>query len=362
LAPAGRPPAFCGCRAFGLRRALKDGHDQEFSDQRSRETSDLRTILKGLTNGERHYVRVRAKNASLGDGAWSRVVIATPAKPPVPDTPEAPVASSARGGVAWSWTLPDDNGSPIIDFDLRWKERDEADWTLVEDITNTSHTVEVADLAGRFLAEVRARNATGHSGWSATSALTGTTNAPLARLESLEHVFTAGETWTWPYADLDSALVVIRGGDAGDGGNGGQSGRAWYATEGFDFRNGTAGAAGSDGAAGGASSVTVDGTLHSARGGTAGTGGAGGVAGDAVLGDLGAEGTLGEATFVRLTDLTPTTELVIAVGRKGSGGTGGAGGQGGYIPATSGNMPAGAAGAAGAAGQQDGYVRIYPTC
>ena len=184
--------------------------DQEFSDQRSKETSDLRAILKGLTNGTRHYIRVRAKNASMGDGAWSRVVIATPAMPPVPDMPEAPVASSARGGVAWSWTLPDDNGSPIIDFDLQWKERDDADWTLVENITNTNHTVEVADLSGRFLAQVRARNATGHGEWSPESALTDETTSPLARMESLEHVFTAGETWLWPHDDLDSAVVVMR--------------------------------------------------------------------------------------------------------------------------------------------------------
>ncbi|MCY3928960.1 MAG: fibronectin type III domain-containing protein [Acidobacteria bacterium] len=337
--------------------------DQEFSDQRSKETADLRTILKGLTNGERHYVRVRAKNASMGDGAWSRVLIATPAKPPVPDTPEAPVASSARGGVTWSWTLPDDNGSPIIDFDLRWKERDAADWTLVEGVTNTSQTVEVADLAGRFLAEVRARNATGHSGWSPTSTLTGPLNAPLARLESLEHVFTAGETWTWPYADLDSALVVIRGGDGGDGGNGGQSGRSSYNSDGSFSENGSAGSAGSAGASGGASSVTADGTLYSASGGTAGTGGRGGSTGDGNLGALGTEGTPGETTFVRLTDLAPTTELVIAVGTKGAGGAGGVGGRGGY---TGGEYfsyaSSGATGAAGSDGSRDGDVRIYPTC
>ncbi len=337
--------------------------DQEFSDQRSKETTDLRTILKGLTNGERHYVRVRARNANMGDGAWSRVLIGTPAKPPAPDTPDAPVASSARGGVTWSWTLPDDNGSPIIDFDLRWKERDAADWTLVEDITNTSHTVEVADLTGRFVAEVRARNATGHSGWSPTSALTGTPNAPLARLESLEHVFTAGETWTWPYADLDSALVVIRGGDGGDGGAGGQSGRSSF--EGTS-REGSAGAAGSSGIGGGTSSVSVGGVQHSAAGGTAGTGGRGGARGNANAGAAGTEGTPGETTFVRLSDLTPSTELVIAVGTKGAGGAGGSGGTGGYVPATdrwpASNMPSGAAGAAGSDGSRDGYVRIYPTC
>lgn len=330
--------------------------DQEFSDQRSKETADLRTILKGLTNGERHYVRVRARNASMGDGAWSRVLIGTPAKPPVPDTPDAPVASSARGGVTWSWTLPDDNGSPIIDFDLRWKERDAADWTLVEDITNTSHTVEVADLTGRFVAEVRARNATGHSGWSPTSALTGTPNAPLARLESLEHVFTAGETWTWPYADLDSALLVIRGGDGGDGGNGGQGGPSSFDSDGHYANSGSAGSAGSAGASGGASSVAVGGTLYSASGGSGGTGGRGGSAGNGNLGSLGTEGTPGEATFVRLTDLTPTTELVIAVGTKGTGGAGGSGGAGGYVGGW------GVSGAAGSDGPRDGYVRIYPTC
>ena len=101
-----------------------DEFDQSVEERRVG-ASVLEYLVKPLTNGTEHFVRVLAVNA-IGDGAPSSVASATPAT-----TPGVPVVSADRGdrSVVASWTAPDDGGSDIESYRVVWSIDDQREET-----------------------------------------------------------------------------------------------------------------------------------------------------------------------------------------------------------------------------------------
>ena len=87
-----------------------------------------------------------------------------------PDTPAAPTVvtgKAAQGALDVSWTAPKDNGSAILDYELRYRVKGSPDWTVMTAaITGTSHTLTGLPAGTTYEVQVRARNADGSSDWS----------------------------------------------------------------------------------------------------------------------------------------------------------------------------------------------------
>ena len=160
--------------------------------------------ITGLDEISDYVVQVRANNGD-GSGEWSDSGAdttdegpASPATPTAPATPPAPSVSAVTGtrNLTVSWTAPNDGGSPITDYDLRYyagsrDPADEADW-VGEDASsglsrtkNTSTTRTITGLreSQDYRVQVRAGNDRGEGGWSVsgsatTEAGTATNNSP----------------------------------------------------------------------------------------------------------------------------------------------------------------------------------------
>ncbi len=95
-----------------------------------------------------------------------------------PDTPAAPTVATpkAQGALDVSWTAPNDNGSPITGYGLRYKMSSGADWAVMSaSVTGTSTTLTGLSAGTSYDVQVNATNADGTSGWSMSG--TGTTAA-----------------------------------------------------------------------------------------------------------------------------------------------------------------------------------------
>ena len=93
------------------------------------ETSTSTSTTITTPGGQNYHTRVRAGN-SVGDG---------PASPPsdgvtagVPATPAAPVLTPGSGKLAATWTSPADHGSPIINYDVRYRTTGASAWTRLD--------------------------------------------------------------------------------------------------------------------------------------------------------------------------------------------------------------------------------------
>ena len=125
------------------------------------------TTITGLATGRAHDVQVRAGNAS-GEGDWSPSGTGTPNN--VPGRPSAPTVV-ARSGTELnvSWRSPRNTGSAITDYDVRYKLSTAASWTDHPFSGVRRHTTIGSLTAGRdYNAQVRASNAVGTGGWSAS--------------------------------------------------------------------------------------------------------------------------------------------------------------------------------------------------
>ena len=86
-----------------------------------------------------------------------------------------------------SWEAPENEGPPITDYDYRYREASESNWTQVTNSTITGTTVTIDMLRpGTFYdVEVRAKNDEGVSDWSIagfeTTAAPGANNPPVFR-------------------------------------------------------------------------------------------------------------------------------------------------------------------------------------
>lgn len=143
---------------------------------------------------------------------------------PVPIIPARPAKPSLRvvtdqlGRLQASWDAPNDGGSPITSYDLRYRLPGGNSWTLISNATARTdllHTTQPAQV------QVRARNAVGVSGWSTSSDVAYPLSVPApVRINT-------SQTWTWPWAHVSKATLKIVGG-AGSGGSRGHEGNRAY--------------------------------------------------------------------------------------------------------------------------------------
>ena len=120
--------------------------------------------IGSLTNGLEYAVRVRAKNA----GGWSDESDSTTGTPRgKPAKPAAPTLGEGDGQLTVSWTAPDDNGSAITDYDVRYKRSSASSWrNHAFSGTGTSTTIDNLTNDVEYEVQVLATNARGDSAWS----------------------------------------------------------------------------------------------------------------------------------------------------------------------------------------------------
>ena len=132
------------------------------------------TTIGSLTNDTEYQVQVRATNA-VGDSSWSPSARATPAAPvTTPAAPAAPTLTAGDRSLAVSWSAPNDGGSAITDYDVRYSTDGSnwTEWNANATSTATSTTITGLTNGTEYQVQVRAGNAVGDSAWSASATST----------------------------------------------------------------------------------------------------------------------------------------------------------------------------------------------
>ncbi len=145
-----------------------------------------------LTEGDSHEVKVTAEDA-YGAQATTSVTIRVnepvtprPVVSPKPSAPAAPTlerlstSSEGQSGLIASWTAPNDNGSDIIAYQVRWKQNaDGAVWSTpgqTTDLADLRFNIKDLESGTEYQVQVRAFNGEGEGAWSDSGS--GTTNTP----------------------------------------------------------------------------------------------------------------------------------------------------------------------------------------
>ncbi len=173
--------------------------------------------VTGLMPGETYMVLVRARNA-VGAGAASQdATFGAPTVGTFAVTADGPFSSGTGSAIVTSGeyvaTLDPaqirEAGSSIVEFQYRWKERDDYQWSqhITVDPTDTFDLASLALVLGdSYQVEIRARNASGHGPWQAfeqyleptrTPDAPGVTLGPVDGISALSASITA--TLTPPY-------------------------------------------------------------------------------------------------------------------------------------------------------------------
>jgi large repetitive protein len=174
------------------------------------------TTVTGLTNGAPYEFRIAAVNGR-GTGPYGETVTATPAT--VPDAPLGLEAVSADGRVVLAWTAPDDGGSPVTGYGIRYRAEGDADWSAGPSaITEPSATVDGLVNGTPYEFEVTATNARGTGAAAAATATPAAVpDAPRAP-EAIAEDAAIRLTWQTPADDHGSPvtgyLVQFRASDA----------------------------------------------------------------------------------------------------------------------------------------------------
>jgi predicted phage tail protein len=166
----------------------------------------------GLTNGIRHYFRIRAHN-SAGWSTTSTVASAVPRT--VPTAPSSPTATPGNGTVKLTWQPPSSTGGAKIDkYAVQWAPSAAGSWVHVDDTIGTTYTATGINNGTANNFRIRAHNA---AGWSAPSAVVdtpvfapGPPSAPLACSASQVGIFGTHSMWLgWqpPLTDGGSAIT-----------------------------------------------------------------------------------------------------------------------------------------------------------
>ena len=182
----------------------------------------------GLTNGQKYYYTVKAKNA-VGLGPSSAEVNATPVLVVVTTVPTAPLGLTALAGdanVTLNWTAPASNGSsPILNYTI-YRGTTAGTGTVLVTLGNVLTYLDTGLTNGQaYFYTVKAKNAVGFGPNSteanATPAGTPiTTTVPTAPLNLTAVAGDAEVTLDWlaPVSDGGSAILnytIYRGDDAG---------------------------------------------------------------------------------------------------------------------------------------------------
>ena len=117
-----------------------------------------------------------------------------------PDAPEAPTVAATSGAtdsLDVSWSAPDTTGRPAIsDYDVQYRKSGDTAWTdHAHTGTSTTSTIGSLDSGTTYQVQVRATNAEGTSGWSATG--TGSTLGPPDAPPNVQASGNAELTVTW---------------------------------------------------------------------------------------------------------------------------------------------------------------------
>ena len=162
---------------------------------------DLSTThtVTGLNNGTAYHFKVRAMNLS-NPGQASSEASATPTAQ-VPAKPEAPALTIGNKQLGVAWTAPANNGAPINDYDVRYKESSDTAWTnRTHSGTTTSTTITGLTNGQSYQVQVRAINTAGTGDWSPSTSATPAAQVPTApsapALTPDDHKI--GVTWTAP--------------------------------------------------------------------------------------------------------------------------------------------------------------------
>lgn len=96
-----------------------------------------------------------------------------------PSAPDAPSGTTSNGAVRWQWNCPLDGGSAITAFTLQWRQHG-GSWSSTRQAATTHPVHALAGLTNgtAYEARVKAANANGESGWSATGSATPVASVP----------------------------------------------------------------------------------------------------------------------------------------------------------------------------------------
>ena len=92
--------------------------------------------------------------------------------PAIPAAPTLVVNSSVS--ITSTWVVPDDGGSAITSYDLRYKRTVDSTWTEVDGGLDLTETITGLNASTSYDFQVQATNDVGDSGWSATAQATTT--------------------------------------------------------------------------------------------------------------------------------------------------------------------------------------------
>ena len=138
------------------------------------EATSMTRVIAGLDAATWHEVQVRGVNRIAGaahPGKWSE-----PGRGRTwgrPDRVERPEAYLTGSAVVVVWEAPDDGGSAVTDYDVRYKTSDSGGWTTHAysgcGVGSCATTASIAALAKKV--QVRAENAVGAGAWSPSAAV-----------------------------------------------------------------------------------------------------------------------------------------------------------------------------------------------
>ena len=124
----------------------------------------------------------------------------------VPDAPNAPTGTARRPLlIDWEWNCPDQNGQPILDMDLQWRQAGNTWIGNVTTVTASCVTITVPNANSAIEARVRARNSQGTgTSWSPT----GSVAAASLLIDVPRRVrLTTSQTYRWPYSGIENAIL-----------------------------------------------------------------------------------------------------------------------------------------------------------
>ena len=127
--------------------------------------------LTGKTPGAWDYQARACRTDAATCSEWSESLTVTVPGPP--DQPEAPTLSPGDTQLAVTWTAPDDNGSPLTGYNLRYQAESDTDWTDHPHTgTDTDSTIMNLTNGVAYAVQVQAVNARGESPWSPSATAT----------------------------------------------------------------------------------------------------------------------------------------------------------------------------------------------